>query len=154
MAIFRTGKTDSILQPDASRARLWRTPIRRATALVSDRRGAAAVELALLLPVLTLLLTGVMQYGVLYYSYNSMLNTARNGARSLAIGTATPEQVITTAKANLPIWVPEDEWTITPTVAGSQVTTRITVASRYATIMKFAPMPEMLEVNVAMLKEV
>lgn len=152
MTSFTSEKTDSTRRP--AKARALRSLTRRTAPLMADRRGASAVEFALLLPVLTLLLTGVVQYGVLYYSYNSMLNTARNAARSLAIGTATPEQVVTTAKANLPKWVPEAEWTITPEVDGTEVTTRITVPSRYATIMQLVPMPETLEVNVAMIKEV
>jgi Flp pilus assembly protein TadG len=158
MAIFLTDTADSQRQPKAHRRRLPRllsaVAAGRSGALMADRSGAAAAEFALLLPVLTLLLTGVMQYGVLYYSYNSMLNTARNGARSLAIGTATPEQVVTTAKANLPKWVPAGEWVITPKVQGTRVTTQITVPSRYATIMRLAPMPDTLEVNVEMVKEV
>lgn len=152
MTSFSIVNSDSTRR--AEKPRLQRFPVRRIAALLADRRGASAVELALLLPVMTLMLAGVVQYGTLYYSYNSMLNTARNGARSLAIGTATTDQVIATAKANLPPWVPKDEWTITPSVVGTQVTTRITVPATHASIMHFAPMPETLDVNVVMVKEV
>lgn len=152
MTGFFTKKIDSAQQ---RKTPLWRAPLARRTArLLADRRGASAVELALLLPLMTLMLAGVVQYGSLYYSYNSMLNTARNGARSLSIGTATPEQVVTTAKANLPRWVPQDEWTITPSIVGTEVTTRISVASTHASIMHFAPMPDTLDVNVVMVKEI
>ena len=125
--------------------------------LVRERRGAAAAEFALLLPVLALMLCGVFQYGVLIFSYNVMLNTARNGARSLAVGTATEADVITKAKANLPSWIPAGAWTITPqgtaTTGSNRVTTRITIPTRYATIMQLAPMPATLDVYVVMLKQ-
>lgn len=130
---------------------------RRMRSLGRQRRGAAAVEFALILPVLTLMLCGVFQYGVLVYSYNTMLNTARNGARSLAIGTATEADVITTAKGNLPSWIPTSAWTVTPQgtapTGSNQVTTRITIPARYATIMRLGPMPDTLDVYVVMLKQ-
>jgi Flp pilus assembly protein TadG len=140
----------------ASADRAVQAVARRMRTLVGERRGAAAVEFALILPALTLMLCGVFQYSILAFSYNVMLNTARNGARSLAIGTATEAQVITTAKASLPGWIPANAWTITPQDTGTtktnQVTTRITVATRYATVMRLGPMPATLDVKVVMLK--
>jgi Flp pilus assembly protein TadG len=134
-----------------------RAIVRSARLLGRERRGAAGVEFALILPVLTLMLCGIFQYSVLMFSYNVMLNTARNGARSLAVGTATEAQVTATAQANLPNWIPAGAWTITPkgtaTTKTNQVMTRITIPARYATIMAIGPMPETLDVNVVMLKE-
>lgn len=48
--------------------------------LLTPRRGAAAVELALLLPVLTLLLVISVDFARLYYHYVTITNCARNGA--------------------------------------------------------------------------
>lgn len=115
------------------------------------------MEFALLLPILTTMLLGTFQYGILIFSYNTMLNTARNGARAMAVGAATEAQVVETALLNLPGWVPEAEWSIvardTATTGTNQVTTTITVESRFAALLTFVPMPETIDVNVVMLKE-
>ena len=113
--------------------------------------------MALLLPLMTMLVCGTLQYGVLMFTYNSMLNAARNGARSLAVGSANEATVTTTTKANLPPWVAAGDWTITPqdtaTTGTNQVTTSISVSSEKATIMPIIPMPDKLDVKVVMLKE-
>jgi Flp pilus assembly protein TadG len=44
------------------------------------RRGAAAVELALVLPLLGLLLLGAMDFARMFYHYSIVTNAARNGA--------------------------------------------------------------------------
>ena len=122
-----------------------------------DRRGSAAVEMALLLPLLTMMVCGTLQYGVLMFTYNSMLNAARNSARALAVGSANEASVAASAKASLPRWVAAGDWTITPqdtgTTGTNQVTTSISISSEKATIMPLIPMPDKLDVRVVMLKE-
>jgi Flp pilus assembly protein TadG len=44
------------------------------------RRAASAVELALLLPILTLLLVISVDFARIYYAYETITNCARNGA--------------------------------------------------------------------------
>jgi len=58
-----------------------------------DERGSPAVEFAMIAPVLMLLVLGIVQFGFLFYTYNEMMNGAREGARRLAVG-ATPESAI------------------------------------------------------------
>jgi len=53
---------------------------RDAIARAKHRRAAAAVELALLLPVLTFLLIISVDFARLYYHYVTITNCARNGA--------------------------------------------------------------------------
>ncbi|WP_299167109.1 TadE/TadG family type IV pilus assembly protein [uncultured Arthrobacter sp.] len=48
-------------------------------------RGAAAVEFAILLPVLLLLLLGIMEFGRAYNAQIALTNAAREGARVMAI---------------------------------------------------------------------
>src|SRR5260370_14368738 len=50
------------------------------TARAAPRPAAAAVELALLLPLLTLLLVISVDFARLYYHYMTITNCARNGA--------------------------------------------------------------------------
>jgi Flp pilus assembly protein TadG len=49
-------------------------------------RGAAAVEFALVAPVLFLLLFGTIQYGFLFFQMQAASSTARNVARWAAVG--------------------------------------------------------------------
>ncbi|KRF08447.1 pilus assembly protein TadE [Arthrobacter sp. Soil782] len=50
-----------------------------------DDRGAVAVEMALLLPVLVLLLLGIMEFGRAYNAQVTLTNAAREGVRVMAI---------------------------------------------------------------------
>lgn len=52
---------------------------------MTSERGAAAVEFALLLPVLVMLLLGIMEFGRAYNTQTVLANAAREGARSMAI---------------------------------------------------------------------
>jgi Flp pilus assembly protein TadG len=51
-----------------------------------NERGAAAVELALLLPILATLLFGIVSAGRYYTTRVSLTHAAREGARTLALG--------------------------------------------------------------------
>jgi Flp pilus assembly protein TadG len=44
------------------------------------------VEFAIILPLLLLLVTGLIQFGLLFNKYITLTDVARNGARTLAIG--------------------------------------------------------------------
>ena len=61
-----------------------RAIVQDAIARAKSRRAAAAVELALLLPVLTFLLIISVDFARLYYHYLTITNCARNGAVWLA----------------------------------------------------------------------
>lgn len=53
---------------------------------VTDDRGAAMVELALLLPLLILLLFGIIQFGRAYNAKIELAGGVREGARAAALG--------------------------------------------------------------------
>lgn len=59
---------------------------KRTNRLARDERGSPAVEFALIAPVLILLILGIVQFGFAFYTYNEMMNGAREGARRLAVG--------------------------------------------------------------------
>jgi Flp pilus assembly protein TadG len=48
--------------------------------------GQAMVEFAIVLPLLLLLVTGIIQFGLLFNKYITLTDAARNGAQTLAIG--------------------------------------------------------------------
>jgi Flp pilus assembly protein TadG len=56
-----------------------------------DERGAAAVEFAILLPVLMLILFGIVEFGMIMYSREVITNASREGARAgIVQATAKP----------------------------------------------------------------
>lgn len=56
----------------------WRAPLRR----LRDQRGQAALETALVLPILILLLFGIIMSGFTFYAFIQVSNAAREGARA------------------------------------------------------------------------
>ena len=50
-----------------------------------DQSGAAAVEMALVLPILLLLVFGIIEFGFIFNRYISVTHAAREGARQMAI---------------------------------------------------------------------
>jgi Flp pilus assembly protein TadG len=131
---------------------------RRKARFTADRRGAAAMEFALLLPLLSLMLTSVWQYGSLFFTYNMMMTAARDGARALANESATEAEVIANAKANIPGWLPVDDVTVVArsaaTTGTSRVDVRVTAPAAKATIINLGPMPETIEAFVTMEREI
>ena len=73
-------KIHSLTSP--ARAALARAALRA----LKDRRGSVAVEMALVLPVMLLILVGMIQYGNILYTEHMMVYTAREVARGYAMG--------------------------------------------------------------------
>ena len=48
--------------------------------------GSPAVEFAIIAPVFILMIFGIVQFGFAFYTYNDMMNGAREGARRMAVG--------------------------------------------------------------------
>ena len=73
--------------------------------LIKKQKGQSLVETALVLPIILVLLTGIIDFGLLFNSYLQVSNASREGARIAAIG-STDEQIISavnTAAAALDI---------------------------------------------------
>lgn len=62
-----------------------------------DDRGAAAVELALLLPLLMIVIGGIIDFGFAFNAQISLTHSGREGVRVEAIGTGDPAQAATNA---------------------------------------------------------
>lgn len=54
-----------------------------------DEAGVAAVEFAIIMPVLVLMLSGIIQFGMLMFVQNQMINVARETSRRIAVGELT-----------------------------------------------------------------
>ena len=55
-----------------------------------DQCGAAAVEFALVLPILVLLVFGVIEFGRAYHARSTLAHAARQGVRVAALDTGDP----------------------------------------------------------------
>ena len=62
----------------------------------TDERGSSVVEFALVLPLFCMLLFGIVQYGLYFWSAQSAANAARDGARRGAVGQTCAELTGTT----------------------------------------------------------
>lgn len=71
---------------------------------VNDDAGAAAVELAFVLPVALLLLMGIIQFGALLFLQNTMVNVANDVARRVSVGDMTATAGEEMAKERLSGW--------------------------------------------------
>ena len=87
--------------------------------------GQGLVEYALILPVLLLLLFGIMEAGGLIYSYNTIANAAREGAR---YGATHPGDVdgVEDAARRLATGLNEDALTVDTTMDGTRVRVEVT----------------------------
>jgi Flp pilus assembly protein TadG len=66
--------------------------------------GAAAVEMALVLPFALLLLMGIIQFGALFYLQNTMVSVANDILRRVAVGELTEAAAETAAQDRLADW--------------------------------------------------
>jgi hypothetical protein len=57
----------------------------------NDRRGAAAIEFAVILPFLVVLVFGMVEFGVMFYDKAVITNASREGVRAGITGVGDPE---------------------------------------------------------------
>src|SRR5262245_38890635 len=118
----------------------WAGRPRQASAVASlwqDERGASAVEFALVLPVLVMLLLGVIQYGSLFLVQTRMNDAARDTARRLAVGDLKTEaEAEAHARAMLADWsAPFKTVAALPDPPDHDVTVTITVPMQQAALV-------------------
>ncbi len=71
---------------------------------VSNEQGANAVEFAFVLPILMILLTGIIQMGLMFFVQNNMTSIGQETARLVALGELTTGQGQTYANDHLLNW--------------------------------------------------
>jgi hypothetical protein len=87
---------------------------RRSFRRARDQRGAIAVEFALIVPLLLMLVLGIIEFGFGYHAWDATQNAAREGARLGAVlGTdSNKEQLIIDRVEETMSFLDEDNWTI------------------------------------------
>lgn len=118
--------------------------------------GAAAAEFALLLPLLLLLFFGIVQYGLMFFTYNNMSNAAREGARALAVGDVNAAGAKTLSENFLLAWsmphaTVQADMTTQSGINYARV--RITMPGSEAGLIKYAPAPAQISAQVLMREE-
>ena len=88
--------------------------------------GAAAVEFALVIPVLLLVLCGIFDFGNLYLNWNIVDEAAREGARLYAVNAETSAQITTALQSSYGNQLTVG---ITTSPAGSLTNVTVTVTS-------------------------
>ncbi|NDL67336.1 TadE family protein [Anaerotalea alkaliphila] len=69
--------------------------------MVGNNKGQAMVEFALVLPILILILTGMLEFGLILHAYLGINHAAREGARLASLG-GTDAQITLEVQSNLP----------------------------------------------------
>ena len=80
-----------------------------------DQRGAIAVEFALIVPILLMLVLGIIEFGFGYHAWDATQNAAREGARLGAVigGEPNKEDQIRTRVEETMNFLDSSNWTIT-----------------------------------------
>lgn len=98
---------------------------------LGSERGAAAVEFALVFPLLVLVLFGIVEFGSIFNAQLMLTSAAREGARSMAVGNdqAAAKSLLLGAAVGLSPAVTAADVTITP--AACSANTNVTVLVTY-----------------------
>ncbi len=70
-----------------------------------NRKGVAAAEFALILPVFVSMIFGTLEYSIMLFTYSSMQTTARDIARQVAVNNLTPSEAQAKLASRLPPWM-------------------------------------------------
>lgn len=110
----------------------------------THERGAAAVEFAILLPLLLMLVLGTIEFGRAYNAQITLTNAARDGVRVMAIANdpAGAKTAARNAAASVSSTIPDSAVTLSTTAcsSGSQVT--LTISYNLSTLTGIAgPFP-------------
>lgn len=114
------------------RSRSQRQCRRRVAARLLGERGAAAVEFALVAPVLLLLLLGIIELSKVYNAQSTLSAAAREGARVMALSNdrAAATTAVRNAATRLPVRAAQIAVT-PPTCAGAAPNATVTVTVTY-----------------------
>lgn len=124
---------------------------RRSDRFYSPRSGTAAVELALLLPLLVLCFALAVDYARIFYYTVTLANCARNGATygSADVTRAVDQAGIATAARADAVNLNSQQLTVASTTDGGTTPTyvEVTVSYPFATIMNFPGVPSSTSIS-------
>lgn len=110
----------------------------------SSERGAAAVEFAILLPLLLMLVLGTIEFGRAYNAQITLTNAARDGVRVMAIANdpAGAKTAAKTAAGSVSTTIPTSDITLSTDTCSTGTQVTLTIKYTLSTITGFAgPFP-------------
>lgn len=98
---------------------------------LEGEKGAVALEFALLLPILMVILVGIVEFSLVFTAQTTLTNAAREGARSMALfnDPAAARKAVKDSAFNLSPALTDAQITVSPTAC--TVGTRGTTTIRY-----------------------
>ena len=108
---------------------------------LNNKKGAALVETAIILPLLLLIVFGIFEFGRAMYMTNTLNNAAREGARRAAVS-PTPIDIDAFVTSGIPFDQTGLEITTSNTTpaSGSGVPVTVTVTLPFRTVTEMIPM--------------
>lgn len=92
-----------------------------------DKRGATAVEFALITPVLVIMTFAAIEFGLIFYCHTTAGHAAWDTTRQLATNRIKTTDVTTTAREQLPNWVRRSATISHTSTSADPATNRYTV---------------------------
>ena len=118
---------------------------------LNNQKGAALVEMAIILPILLVLVFGILEYGRVMFMTNVLNNAAREGARRAAVSPA-PIDINDYVTSCIPFDTPGlviTPSTTTPTPGAGQPIT-VTVTLSFESLTGIIPVPDSLSGEATM----
>ncbi|MCU1518672.1 MAG: TadE-like protein [Pseudarthrobacter sp.] len=105
-----------------------------------SERGAVAIEFAILLPVLLVLVLGTIEFGRAYNAQISLTNAARDGARVMALqnNTAAAKTASQNAAGMVSTGILASDVTVSPSACSTGTQTTVTIHYTLSTITGIA----------------
>jgi Flp pilus assembly pilin Flp len=102
----------------------------------ADERGVTAVEFAFVAPVVLLLCIGVIQFGMLMFTQNSLQHVAREASRRVAVGEMNTSAVAAWVAGEVPRWLAGTTTRVTsPSAVDPEIRVAITTSMPAAAIL-------------------
>ncbi len=80
--------------------------------IIKSEKGASAVEFALILPILIILVFGIVEFGIAFNNYITITHAAREGARIAAVDLNNPDLKNIIIERAYPVPITPDDITI------------------------------------------
>ena len=99
--------------------------------IIKSEKGASAVEFALILPILIILVFGIFEFGIAFNNYITITHAAREGARIAAVDLNNPDLKNIIIERAYPVPITPDDITIS-TPEGTNIGDPVEVEITYA----------------------
>lgn len=127
--------------------------------ILVHRRGAVALEFAIIAPLMFAMVLGILEYGFVFYGYSAVQTAANQTARDIAVNAASLASAQANLNARLPAWIGPSEVAVVKTntsdlTKSNIVLTAVTDAGNATPIKIFtAIMPMDLTTSVSVKSE-